>query len=79
MTIRPRPLSRAVRRRLRRERRRSVRRCLELQPPPYSVRSGDTLGTIADRFETTVDQLLALNPGIDPRALRVGETLRVSR
>ncbi len=45
----------------------------------YSVRSGDTLGTIAERFGTTVDGLLALNPGIDPRALRVGETLRVSR
>jgi LysM repeat protein len=41
------------------------------------VRSGDTLGTIADRFGTTVDQLLVLNPGIDPRALRVGQRLRV--
>lgn len=45
--------------------------------PAYSVRSGDTLGTIADRFGTTVDQLLALNPGIDPRTLRVGQSLRV--
>lgn len=43
----------------------------------YSVRSGDTLGTIADRFGTTVEQLLVLNPGIDPRALRVGQSLRV--
>jgi hypothetical protein len=43
----------------------------------YSVRSGDTLGTIADRFGTTVDELLVLNPGIDPRALRVGQPLRV--
>lgn len=43
----------------------------------YSVRSGDTLGTIAERFGTTVDQLLVLNPGIDPRALRVGQSLRV--
>jgi Tfp pilus assembly protein FimV len=47
--------------------------------PGYSVRSGDTLGAIADRLETTVDELLALNPGIDPRALRVGETLRVQQ
>jgi LysM repeat protein len=45
----------------------------------HSVESGDTLGTIAERFETTVSELLALNPGIDPRALRVGEELRVSR
>jgi hypothetical protein len=43
----------------------------------YSVRSGDTLGTIAERFGTTVDELLVLNPGIDPRALRVGQSLRV--
>jgi LysM repeat protein len=43
----------------------------------YSVRSGDTLGTIAERFGTTVDHLLVLNPGIDPRALRVGQALRV--
>jgi hypothetical protein len=43
----------------------------------YSVRSGDTLGTIAERFGTTVDDLLVLNPGIDPHALRVGQQLRV--
>jgi Tfp pilus assembly protein FimV len=44
----------------------------------YSVRSGDTLGTIAERFGTTVDHLLELNPGIDPHALRVGETVQVN-
>jgi LysM repeat protein len=43
----------------------------------YSVRSGDTLATIAERFGTTVDELLVLNPGIDPRALHVGQSLRV--
>ena len=43
----------------------------------YSVRSGDTLGGIANRFGTTVDELLARNPGIDPTALRVGQKLRV--
>jgi peptidoglycan endopeptidase LytF/peptidoglycan endopeptidase LytE len=43
----------------------------------YSVRSGDTLGTIAERFGTTVDELLVLNPGIDSHALRVGQSLRV--
>jgi LysM repeat protein len=43
----------------------------------YSVRSGDTLATIAGRFGTTVDELLGLNPGIDPRALHVGQSLRV--
>jgi LysM repeat protein len=43
----------------------------------YSVRSGDTLGTIAERFGTTVGELLVLNPGVDPQALRVGQPLRV--
>lgn len=50
---------------------------LDTRASAYSVRSGDTLGTIAERFRTTVDQLLALNPGIDPRALRVGQSVRV--
>jgi LysM repeat protein len=43
----------------------------------YEVRSGDTLGSIAARNGTTVDELLALNPGIDPAALRVGQRIRV--
>ncbi len=43
----------------------------------YSVRSGDTLGTIAERFGTTVDRLMELNPGVDPTALRVGQPIRV--
>jgi LysM repeat protein len=48
-----------------------------VQASAYAVRSGDTLGSIAERFGATVDELLVLNPGIDPRALRVGQTLRV--
>jgi LysM repeat protein len=43
----------------------------------YAVRSGDTLGSIADRFGTSVDRLMELNPGIDPRTLRVGQAIRV--
>ncbi len=43
----------------------------------YSIRSGDTLAAIADRFGTSVDRLMELNPGIDPRALRVGQVIRV--
>ncbi len=43
----------------------------------YSVRSGDTLGVIADRLGTSVDRLVELNPGIDPQALRVGQSIRV--
>jgi LysM repeat protein len=43
----------------------------------YVIRSGDTLAVIADRFDTTVEQLLVLNPDVDPVALTVGERIRV--
>jgi LysM repeat protein len=43
----------------------------------YTVQSGDTLGGIAAKTGTTVARLLQLNPGIDPSALRVGQTIRV--
>lgn len=43
----------------------------------YRVREGDTLGAIAAEFDTTVDDLVALNPGIDPTALTPGQRVRV--
>ncbi|MHB8469666.1 MAG: LysM peptidoglycan-binding domain-containing protein [Gaiellaceae bacterium] len=43
----------------------------------YRVAGGDTLGGIAGRLHTTVATLEALNPGLDPTALRVGQILRV--
>jgi LysM repeat protein len=43
----------------------------------YVIRSGDTLDAIAARFATTVDALLALNPGVEPTTLRPGQRLRI--
>jgi LysM repeat protein len=43
----------------------------------YTVVSGDTLAGIAAKTGTTVARLQQLNPGIDPRALRVGQSIRV--
>lgn len=43
----------------------------------YTVQSGDTLGAIAAQENTTVSDLLRLNPGIDPRALHSGQRIRV--
>jgi LysM repeat protein len=43
----------------------------------YTIRSGDTLGVIAERYHTTVGDLLALNPGIDPTTLSPGQKVRV--
>jgi LysM repeat protein len=43
----------------------------------YVVQSGDTLGSIAEKDSTTVDELMTLNPGIDPTALHIGQRVRV--
>lgn len=43
--------------------------------PNYTVASGDTLGQIAVRFNTTADRIQALNNLADPRALRIGTKL----
>lgn len=45
---------------------------------PYTVRSGDTLGGIADRFDTSVNRLMALNPQIrDADLIYAGQRIRV--
>lgn len=38
----------------------------------YIIRSGDTLSSIAVENDTTVDAIVALNPGLDPDTLDVG-------
>jgi membrane-bound lytic murein transglycosylase D len=43
----------------------------------YTIRSGDTLSVLALRYGVTVDQITSLNPGIQARYLRIGETLMI--
>jgi LysM repeat protein len=43
----------------------------------HRVQSGDTLESIAARYDTTVEALLELNPEIDPLALSPGQRIRV--
>ncbi len=45
----------------------------------YSIGSGDTLGGIASRFGTTIDALVALNPGLDPDHIRAGRHMVVGQ
>lgn len=43
----------------------------------YTVRAGDSLGKIADRYGITVERLTELNPKVDPQAIRAGQRLRL--
>lgn len=44
----------------------------------HTVASGETLYNIAIKYDTRVEDLYRLNPGITPEILMAGETLRVS-
>jgi len=45
----------------------------------YTIRYGDTLGAIAIHFNVSVDDIVALNPGLEPTALRVGQRIKVGK
>jgi Tfp pilus assembly protein FimV len=41
----------------------------------YTIRSGDTLWMLAQRYQTTVNAIVATNPGVDLRTLRIGQVI----
>lgn len=43
----------------------------------YVIVAGDTLYSIAIRYNTTVNAIIAANPGINPNALQIGQTICV--
>lgn len=43
----------------------------------YVIKPGDTLGRIAAQHKVSLDALLQANPGVEPRALRVGQQIVV--
>jgi spore germination protein YaaH len=43
----------------------------------YRLRAGETLSDVAIRFDTSVERLLALNPGIEPTNLVVNQRIRI--
>jgi teichoic acid transport system ATP-binding protein len=43
----------------------------------YTVQTGDTFGSIATSHGTSVDELMALNPGVSSNELQVGQEIRV--
>lgn len=44
----------------------------------YELRRGDTLWALAQRFQTTVENLQALNPGLHPTQLVPGRVIRLN-
>ncbi|MDQ6630174.1 MAG: LysM peptidoglycan-binding domain-containing protein, partial [Verrucomicrobiota bacterium] len=53
-------------------------------PPPaatvlrlYTVKSNDTVTTICKHYGIKLSQLLAANPAVDARRLRIGQTLTI--
>jgi len=57
--------------------------CIPTEPPTpgcpggflYTIQAGDTFFSLARRFNVTVNQLIAANPGVDPDALRIGQQI----
>lgn len=45
----------------------------------YTIVAGDTLFSLAQRFNTTVQAIVTANPGIDPNSLRVGQIICIPR
>lgn len=43
----------------------------------YAVQSGDTLGIIADRFDVTIEEIIAENEMEDPNRLEIGQILNI--
>jgi LysM repeat protein len=43
----------------------------------YAIKSGDTLGEVANRHGTSLRKLMASNPGLNPRKLQIGREIKV--
>jgi L,D-transpeptidase ErfK/SrfK len=44
---------------------------------PYTIRDGDTLGNIAFLYNTTVQDIVSANPGINEKLLQIGQQICV--
>jgi LysM repeat protein len=47
------------------------------RPKYYRLRAGETISDVAVRFDTTVGELMKLNPKIKPTQLTIGQRVRV--
>lgn len=46
-------------------------------PFTYTVRAGDTMGQIAEKFNISLSALTAANPSVDPNTISIGQTLKI--
>lgn len=46
---------------------------------PYEIKTGDTLAIIANRFNTTIEAILLVNPMISPANLKIGQIICVAQ
>ena len=53
------------------------RRSRDRRRATYTVRVGDTVGSIAERTGKTPEQLQDLNPGLDAQSLQPGQKLKL--
>ena len=44
----------------------------------YKIKAGDTLGKIAKLYNSSVKRILALNPNIKPKKIRIGQNIKVA-
>ncbi len=45
--------------------------------PTYTVAAGDSPSSIAEKCGTTTQAILDANPGLDPRALKIGQVINL--
>jgi LysM repeat protein len=46
-------------------------------PFTYTVKSGDTMGQLAQKFNVTLYALMTSNPSVDPNSMSIGQTLKI--
>lgn len=43
----------------------------------YVIAPGDSVASICQRFNVLVPDFMAMNPGLDPKRLRIGRSVRI--
>jgi N-acetylmuramoyl-L-alanine amidase len=54
-----------------------VKRELNVKASAYKVEQGDTFWGIANQYGLDVQELMKLNPGVDPKALKIGQVINL--